>query len=122
MTRTGLPTGYHGFDVRRNLESILAYDQFDDWVSDPVYYQDVGAAQHDYVDSILRIIGTRTLAGEEAYSLDIQSNLDRKFHAVSVPLPLRVITADIIASQAERLQRHLQADRVYGFKYQARDD
>ena len=44
MTRVALPAGYRAGQLQRVLQSILDYDQLDDWIPDPIYYRDVAAA------------------------------------------------------------------------------
>jgi hypothetical protein len=55
---------------------------------------------------------------QDTYILDIHSGSSAKFSAAVLPLHVRVIMADLIASYAANMQKKLQGDRVYGYKFQ----
>jgi hypothetical protein len=119
MTRVALPAGYRASQLQRVLQSILNYDQLDDWIPDPIYYRDVAAAQARFLESVQATINSGAVACETPLLLDIHAESKKKFQACTAPLVVRVLLADAVASQAEKMQKGLVGDYVFGYKYQS---
>src|SRR5687767_14165235 len=114
MTAIPLPSFYSRDNLPRVLESTLAYDQWDDWIPDPIYFKDVSERADDFVTELAQQ-SEITLDG--TYSLPVYSESTLKFHTAVVPLSARVLLNGLIASQGEVTRRVLNADRLSGFEY-----
>jgi len=119
MTRVTIPAGYRSNNTRRVLRSILQYDQLDDWIPDPIYYRDVDETA--FLNDVSGIIASGAVDCGRSPVLDIYGGSQLKFRAAAAPLLVRVLLADVVASEAEKLQRSLLGDYVFGFKYQKDD-
>ncbi|MBK8098061.1 MAG: hypothetical protein IPK26_13200 [Planctomycetes bacterium] len=113
--KINLPDGYRGFRVADVLRSVIDVDQYDDWIADPICYQDLDQAA--VVAASQAAIRSREVDAAGATAIEIHSLGGRKFTAAYLPLPFRVVLADVIASQARPLQRRLVADKTFGFEY-----
>ncbi len=114
MMSIPLPTFYARDNLARVLESTLAYDQWDDWIPDPVYYKDVAERSDEFVNDSAR---TSEVLLDGNYSLPIYSEGTLKFTTSILPLRARVLLNGLIASQGEIIRRVLHADRLSGFEY-----
>src|SRR5262249_47790496 len=114
-----LPDWYRGNDLNRALRSILDYDQYDDWLPDAIYYQDVLAQPSAVLARLRKMAAERRAGGAGSSRFDVFSGGRKKFTASALPLDLRAIFADVTAADAARLQKSLQNDFVFGYKYQS---
>src|ERR1051325_9309235 len=117
MNKIAIPPSYKGEKLTESLDFIIEYDQWDDWVPDVIYLQDIADTRREYLAEVDAKRKGGAISLEGSYPSDIYSNSDLKFRTVTLPLAERVIITSIIASQADTVQARVPADRLRGFEY-----
>lgn len=119
MLKIPLPARYRGRDLDRATQSILQYDQLDDWVPDAIYHKDVEADRPAFVKNVGDGLASGSLECDDGQTLDIHAGGRRKFSACVAPLTARVVLADVVSQHAPAMQLKLLGDYVFGYKYQS---
>ena len=99
MNKIPLPTSFQGEKVAASLDSIISYDQWDDWVPDVVYLGDVAESKGEYVAEIEGLRRRGSISLEQAYACEIYSNGDLTgvpFRYILIPGGTTARTAKII--------------------------
>ena len=100
------------------LTSVLAFDQFDDWLPDPVYYEDQrrneGAGAAERIDGFWR---AKDLPAPLSETLSLPRDGGKRLAALALPLDARVSAQTVIAALAPRVVCAMRWDMVYGFEF-----
>ena len=101
------------------LRGITLYDQYDDWLPDPVYYADqvvnskAVAAVAKRVDDLFT---NEKLESPASVYLQLPRNSGESLRALALPLDARICAHVVIAAMASRISTALLRDKVYGFE------
>jgi hypothetical protein len=102
---------------RNLLRSICEHDQFDDWLTDPVYLED-HALRPEKVEQRMQDAwktGKLTVLGTETVLLPRKSG--RPFSGMALPLSARLCSYRVISELAPSFVPKLLRDKVYGFEF-----
>lgn len=101
------------------LKSILDFDQFDDWLTDPVYYNDHKQAGSAALNRVEDIWKSGSIKDSKAESLMLPRTSGKSVPAMALSFETRVAAQTVIASIAARINARLPRDKVCGFEYKS---
>jgi hypothetical protein len=101
----------------RIADSLFKYDQFDDWLPDPVYYQDRADDLASTVKRAEAVWSANTAASFEPETLDLPRASGQTVPAVALPIDVRLCAHALITVMAPRIAAKLRRDKVYGFRF-----
>lgn len=99
------------------LKGILEYDQFDDWLPDPLFYEDQRLNERRAVQRIERLWQLRQLTVPAREVLNLPRASGQTVPVIALPLDARVCAHGVIAAMASRINSALLRDKVYGFEF-----
>ena len=103
----------------RVLKSLLEYDQFDDWLPDPVYYTDSLNAIQSVSARIENAWRDGAIQAYESSSIELPRSRGSPLLARKLPLEVRAAAHIVAAQLGPRLVKALPRDKVYGFRWLA---
>lgn len=92
-------------------------DQFDDWLADPIYHEDLRLDQAWMVAQLETAWGIGALQTPTPSALALPRDGGRPLRALTLPLSLRLAAHATIEDAAPRLTNRLISDKVIGFGY-----
>ena len=101
------------------LAGILEHDQFDDWLPDAAYFEDVRLNPQPMTSRVGAAWSAHRWTGPDPVRLEIPRGSGPGFSALAVPLDLRCCLHQSIAAMAPRVSAALQRDKIYGFEFNA---
>jgi hypothetical protein len=104
------------------LSGILKHDQFDDWLADPVYFEDCARSRKPWLERITREWESGEVSSSSGELLRIPRSSGKTVPALVLPLPVRVCAHRVIATLASRIAAKIPRDKVYGFQYRPAGD
>jgi len=108
-------------DFAMILDGILDTDQFDDWLPDPILFQDIRAARQSFGRTLGEIWGSGEVEDSGVVALNLPRAGGGDLPAMALPLKLRCVAHGLIAGFAPGLQGQLISDKVRGFRFQLPD-
>ena len=122
---------------KKVIRGIVEYDQFDDWVVDPIYLMDKVSNIDSTINTVkkiwthgeiefnkskaLRIPRNKSDLGRSS-SLRLTPNSRDDFEAMTLPFEIRVCVHSIIGFIAEKIDEYIIRDKVRGFELVTRED
>lgn len=110
--------GDRALDFDRLARAILTADQFDDWLPDPVYYEDQLNDLARLIDRTERLFAAPSIDDPRVEALPLPRAGGGTVPAMQLPLDLRLCAHAVIAQMAPGVNRALPRDKVYGFRFQ----
>lgn len=122
--RLAIPPSPTGQDPKFQTitEAILESDQFDDWLPDPVFFQDRRSELSTATVELSDLWQQREISSDGAVRLELPRSSGDTTPAVALPFNLRCIAQAVIADFAPRIQPKLIRDKVLGFGLASGDD
>lgn len=99
------------------VRSIIEWDQYDDWINDPVYYLDVKARSTNLVRGVQSAFNSGTFGGETGITIDLPRGSKPSIKAGYLPLLARVLHYVFVAGAIKTTNIATFRDKVYGFRY-----
>ena len=97
------------------LDSIFEFDQFDDWIADPLYLEDQRLDRDEVVRRIEAIWRSRRVDPDDRESVSAPRAGGGTLPVLALGLDLRAVTHAVIAGLAPRIRAGLLRDKVAGF-------
>jgi hypothetical protein len=110
------PVNHPKLALREATDSVLEFDQFDDYFPDPLFHMDVDASA--FVDRLRAALQQGPLEFGDPYLLPIGEDPD-SFRAVVLELAPRVLLHACVERIAREIDDKLLRDKVRGFRYAA---
>jgi len=99
------------------VRSILQSDQHDDWINDPVYYQDFKEADARIAKAIQNALNAGSFDGESGATIDLPRGGKATIKGAYLPLPARVLNYVFVAGAIKAANTTAFRAKVYGFRY-----
>lgn len=99
------------------LKGIFEFDQFDDWLPDPAYYEDQRLNEQKVTQRIERLWQSQELPPRGVEVLNLPRNSGGRIPGLTLSLDERICAHGVIAAMAPRIIPALLKDKVYGFEY-----
>jgi len=103
------------------LKGVLDFDQYDDWLPDPVYGMDHARTSAPFLDRLSRSWQQHRLSYAAPLTMAIPRRDSAGFLAAVLPLDVRLSAHAVVAAMAPRIGPKLPRDKVFGFEYRADD-
>jgi len=108
--------------LERVLNAIITFDQFDDWIPDPIYYQDYSSAVEGLASQLRAQWSAGSLDASPASSIALPRSGSPPLSGRTLPLLLRAATQVAAMRVAASVSSALPRDRVYGFRLLAKGE
>lgn len=99
------------------VRSILQVDQYDDWINDPVYYQDYKEAGARIAKGVQDAFNAGSFDGEPGSTIDLPRGAKASIKGAYLPLPARVLNYVFVAGTIKATNTEAFREKVYGFRY-----
>lgn len=99
------------------LKGIIEFDQFDDWLPDPVYLEDYAVDDAATVRQVEALLGKGQLPDPVCERLLLPRLRREALTGLTLPLPGRAVAHVVIGAFAERLEQILLREKVFGFGF-----
>ena len=107
------------------LYFILHDDQYDDWLSDPIYFRDLIDSVPEVANKLQAQWAMGNINAPEFEQVQLPRASKSPLFARSLPLRARLAAHVIISKMAERISPAIRRDKIYGFRWltpASRDD
>lgn len=106
--------------VRQLACAILEHDQFDDWLPDPLYFEDKWNDLERTIEGIESLWMGERIELPRANVIELPRRSGTATPALVLPFDIRVLLHAVVAAAAPRILRNLSRDKVYGFGFHPR--
>lgn len=108
---------FDGVIGKRPSGGIPNGDQFDDWLPDPIYFEDVRLERKAFLARLGDLWAKGEIETSPPKRFDVTRSEGRSLNAMALPLELRLFAHAVIADLAPRISRAILRDKVHGFGF-----
>jgi hypothetical protein len=101
----------------RLARGILNEDQFDDWLPDPIYYDDQLNETTQLLARVRSLFASPSIEDPKVEVLQLPRAGGATVPGLQLPIDVRVCAHAVIATAAPGLNRSLPRDKIYGFRF-----
>ena len=99
------------------FESIVAFDQFDDWLPDSIYFEDQRLNRNEVLERVAKLWQSKTVNEKDRETVSVPREDGKTLPALALGLDLRIVSQAVIAGLAPAIRNGLLRDKVGGFDF-----